>query len=222
VVGETDSTNFPTASPLQAANGGNFDAFITKLNATGSALLYSTYLGGSSGDSAIAIALDGAGNAYVAGTTDSTNFPTVSPIQAANGGVRDGFVAKLNAAGTGLLYSTYLGGNGFEQAESIAVDGAGNAYVAGFTESPNFPTTAGSFQTMYHGASDAFVTKITNIACTEDDDRDDHERHDARDDDERHDARDGDERRDERHKTKSHPCKGSGEMDSEKHDREKE
>ncbi|PYV36234.1 MAG: cell surface protein, partial [Acidobacteria bacterium] len=87
-------------SPFQAAIAGNDDAFVTKLNATGSALVYSTYLGGSTDDFGIGIAVDSAGNAYVAGRTNSTNFPTASPFQAAFGGNLDAFVTKLNATGS--------------------------------------------------------------------------------------------------------------------------
>jgi len=160
VTGGTNSTNFPTASPLQAAKAGPSDAFVSKLNAAGSALAYSTYLGGSSNDSGYGIAVDGSGNAYVAGYTSSTNFPTAGPLQAANGGgTYDAFVSKLNAAGSALTYSTYLGGSNSDSGRDIAVDGSGNAYVTGRTESPNFPT-AGPLQAAKAGYADAFVAKI--------------------------------------------------------------
>jgi hypothetical protein len=161
VTGRTASTNFPTASPLQAAYGGSdWDAFVAKLNAAGSALVYSTYLGGSGSDElGFGIAVDSAGNAYVAGQTTSTNFPTASPLQAASGGGYDAFVAKLNAAGSALLYSTYLGGSGGDFGQGIAVDSSGNAYVMGRTNSTNFPT-ASPLQATYGGAGDAFVAKL--------------------------------------------------------------
>ena len=113
VMGETNSTDFPTASPFQASHAGGInDVFVTKLNPTGSALVYSTYLGGSGADSGFRIAVDASGNAYLAGETRSTNFPTASPFQASfGGGTNDGFVTKLNAAGSALVYSTYLGGS---------------------------------------------------------------------------------------------------------------
>ncbi len=104
-------------------------------------IVYSTYLGGSGGEQGRDFALDSAGNAYISGFTDSTNFPTANALHSsANGGFqRDAFVTKLNAAGTALVYSTYLGGSGGEQARGIAVDSAGNAYVTGFTGSTDFP-----------------------------------------------------------------------------------
>ena len=111
VTGHTQSTNFPTVNPVQATNGGGFDAFVTKLNAAGSTLLYSTYLGGSGGDRGLRHCRGRGGQAYVTGFTGSTNFPTVNPVQATNGGGDDAFVTKLSAAGSTLLYSTYLGGS---------------------------------------------------------------------------------------------------------------
>jgi hypothetical protein len=140
ITGSTDSTNFPTVSPLQAVPGGSGDAFVAKLNAAGSALLYSTYLGGNFGDSGSGIAVDSSGNAYVTGSTSSTNFPTANPLHAAPGGSGDAFVAKLNATGSALMYSTYLGGSGIDQGSGIAVDSSGNAYITGSTDSRNFPT----------------------------------------------------------------------------------
>src|SRR5262249_30697392 len=146
VTGFTYSTDFPTANALQAVRGGGgfADAFVAKMNAAGSALVYSTYLGGADEDEGGGIAVDGSGNAYVVGYTSSSNFPTANAVQAAyGGGSFDAFVAKLNAAGSALAYSTYLGGNGNEidsTEASIMVDGSGNAYVAGTTNSTNFPT----------------------------------------------------------------------------------
>jgi hypothetical protein len=160
VTGYTTSTNFPTASPLQGTyGGGTYDVFVTKINASGSALLYSTYLGGSGTDLGGAIAVDGSGNAYVTGYTTSTDFKTVNPLQTF-GGVDDAFVTKINASGSALIYSTYLGGSGADYASGIAVDGSGNAYVTGGTASTDFPT-ASPLQGTYGGGSyDAFVTKI--------------------------------------------------------------
>lgn len=177
VAGTTDSattsttTGFPTCpgtasicastgTPLQATNAGNQDGFVAKLNASGSALVYSTYLGGSYGDGIGGIAVDGAGSAYVTGSTSSTDFPTRNPFQAANAGYQDAFIAKLNPAGTSLVYSTYLGGGGNEHTTGIAVDGSGNAYVAGQTESYNFPT-ARPIQASNRSALDtAFVSEL--------------------------------------------------------------
>ncbi|MBC8030277.1 MAG: SBBP repeat-containing protein [Pyrinomonadaceae bacterium] len=158
--GGTDSSNFPTANAFDAILSGTSDAFVTKLNAAGSAFVYSTYLGGGAGDGGNDIALDSSGNAYVAGFTASTDFPTVNPTQAANaGGSNDAFVAKLNAAGAALLFSTYLGGSGGDSGFAIAVDSAGNAYVAGITTSTNFPTL-NPVQAANAGGDDAFLTKI--------------------------------------------------------------
>jgi hypothetical protein len=168
VTGYTNSTNFPIAAPLQSANAGGFDAFVSKLNAAGSALVYSTYLGGSGGDFASGIAVDGAGSAYVAGATNSANFPmTAGAFDTAlnggnNGGNNDAFVAKLSAAGSSLIYSTYLGGSSNDQATDIAVDSAGNAYVTGFTFSSNFPTVNPAEATFGGGPEDAFVAKLNN------------------------------------------------------------
>jgi hypothetical protein len=171
VTGTTWSDHFPTVNPIQGKNvtGGLADygdVFVTKLNAAGSALVYSTYLGGSGSDVGWGIAVDSAGNASVSGYTDSSNFPTAHAFQSALRGNSDAFVAKLNAAGSGLIYSTYLGGSSVESSSSgveaggIAVDAAGNTYVTDTTQSADFPTTAGAFQTVFAGASDAFVVKF--------------------------------------------------------------
>jgi hypothetical protein len=113
VTGRTASTNFPTMNPLQPTyGGGTYDTFVAELNPTGSALVYSTYLGGSGDDGAYSIAVDSSGNAYVTGRTASTNFPTMNPLQPIFGGIYDAFVAELNPTGSALVYSTYLGGPG--------------------------------------------------------------------------------------------------------------
>jgi hypothetical protein len=131
------------------------------------ALTYATYVGGTHGNNVYSIAVDSSGNAYIAGSTLSTDFPTKTPIQASNAGNADAYIVKLNQAGTGLLYSTYLGGVGIDFAFSIGVDSAGNAYVVGTTGSPNFPVTAGAFQTACGGSCgkgtpDAFITKVNS------------------------------------------------------------
>src|SRR5207245_11217381 len=132
VAGGTTAADFPTVVPLRAANGGGVsDAFVSKLDATGSALLYSTYLGGSGRDGGSGIAVDADGSAYVTGQTTSTDFPTVNPLQAASGGGADAFVSKLDAAGSALVSSLYLGGRSSELGVGIAVDAAGSAYVTG-------------------------------------------------------------------------------------------
>ncbi|MGH8584146.1 MAG: SBBP repeat-containing protein [Gammaproteobacteria bacterium] len=171
ITGRTDSANFPTVNPLQgnlAGPPGYFNAFVTKLNAGGSALVYSTYLGGSGGDVGKGIAVDSAGNAYVTGVTGSHDFPTVNPLQGALVGGGDTFVAKLSAGGSALFYSTYLGGSndGFfnaDEGDGIAVDSAGNAYVTGVTSSHDFPTV-NVLQGNLKGGYDAFVAKISETA----------------------------------------------------------
>ena len=165
IAGSTESTNFPvTAGAAQGASGGASDAFVTKLNASGSAVIYSTYLGGAGSDSAQGIALDSAGDAFVTGHTSSTNFPVTSgAFQTKCGDCTTGagaFVAKLNPAGSGLLYSTYLSGDAKDYGYGIALDSAGNAYVTGYTASSNFPVTAGVVQTTFTGLQDAFVAKL--------------------------------------------------------------
>src|SRR5437867_4409279 len=126
VTGFTCSINFPTtAGVFQATSGGSCDVFVTKLNPTGSGLVYSTYLGGSDDDGGSGIAVDATGNAYVTGFTGSTNFPTtLGAFQTASGGQGDGFVTKVNSTGSGLVYSTYLGGGGRDFSLGIAVDAA--------------------------------------------------------------------------------------------------
>ena len=168
VTGTTGSNNFPTANPIQPFTaGGNSDAFVTKVNAAGSALVYSTYLGGSGSETAGGVAIggiavDSVGNAYITGSTDSTNFPTANAINPTfGGGTRDAFVTKINAAGSALSYSTYLGGSGADGGVDLALDSAGNAYITGSTDSSNFPTVAGSFDTTVSGV-DAFIAKIND------------------------------------------------------------
>ena len=162
VAGDTLSTNFPVLGGFQAASGGGTDVFVSKLTPAG-ALSYSTYLGGAANEHAGGIAVDASGAAYVAGGTTSTNFPLAGAIQATNHGAQDAFVTKLSANGAALSYSTYLGGSGAiasEQGNGIAVDASGNAYVAGVTNSTDFPVTAGVLQTQFKGVSDAFAAKI--------------------------------------------------------------
>jgi hypothetical protein len=160
VSGTTFSTDFPTKNPFQPANAGFANVFLTKINPAGSALVYSTYLGGSGGDEGFSIAVDGAGNAYLTGLTLSDDFPTMNPLQPARGGDSDAFVTKINPAGSALVYSTYLGGGQDEYGFGVAADTAGNAYVTGQTFSINFPTM-NPLQPLYGGGDgNAFVTKI--------------------------------------------------------------
>jgi beta-propeller repeat-containing protein len=159
VAGRTGSSNFPTANAVQAVfGGGGFDTFVTKLDPTGSSLVYSTYLGGGGLDEGHGVAVDFRGNAYITGFTRSVNFPTANAFQENLTGNLNAFVTKLDPGGA-LFYSTYLGG-GNDFGLAIAVDLLGNAYVTGGSLSPNFPTTAGAFQTVFGGTEDAFVTKL--------------------------------------------------------------
>jgi len=160
VTGYTYSTDFPTQNPFQRTLRGRQDVFVTKLNPSGNALVYSTYLGGSGDDTANSIAVDGSGNAYVTGYTYSTDFPTQNPFQRTLRGRQDVFVTKLNPSGNALVYSTYLGGSGDDLGFGIAVDGSGNAYVTGSTSSTDFPTQ-NPFQGTFQGTQDAFVIKLS-------------------------------------------------------------
>ena len=161
VTGYTQSTDFPTQSAYQATyQGGSADAYVTKLTPAGNALSYSTYIGGSDTEEGHSIAVDGAGSAYITGTTASSNFPTQSAYQATLQGNFDAFATKLSPTGAALVYSTYLGGSGADVGWGIAVDGANSAYVAGWTLSANFPTQS-PYQAANQGSQDAFVTKLT-------------------------------------------------------------
>jgi hypothetical protein len=164
VTGSTSSTDFPTTvGAFDTTSNGLGDVFVTKFNPTGSALVYSTFLGGSTSDEAHGIAVDASGSAYVTGPTTSSNFPTtVGAFDTTyNGGFADAFVAKLNPSGAALVYSTFVGGVDFESSSDVAVDNSGSAYVTGGTSSPNFPTTVDAFDTTYSGGTEeAFVTKL--------------------------------------------------------------
>jgi len=170
VTGSTQSPDFPTAKPLQIGNDGctvvnqvttcTADAFVTEVNPTGTALVYSTYLGGSDADSGQAIAVDAQGNAYITGYTYSMDFPTQSALQSSNAGGSDAFLTELNPGGSHLIFSTYLGGAGLDQAFGLALGPSGDIYIAGVTDSANFPTTSNVFQTTYGGNGDAFVSRL--------------------------------------------------------------
>ena len=170
VTGKTGSVNFPTKNALQPAYGGAWDAFVTKLNPTGSGLVYSTYLGGSGEENYVnagvsgAIAVDQWGAAYVTGSTQSTNFPTVQPFQAVLKGSVDAFVSKVSPSGAALAYSTFLGGTGGETGWAVAVDRSGQAVVTGDTTSfTTFPTKNAYQPQCAPGAGgcwDVFVTRL--------------------------------------------------------------
>ncbi len=161
VAGYTDSVNFPTNNPFQGSKAGDTDIFIAKINASGTGLVFSTYLGGSREDSRCEtpIAVDSTGSIYIAGYTDSVNFPIMNPIQGSKAGGWDAFITKINSAGNQLIFSTYLGGSETEQILGMAVDSEGAAYVTGHTMSSNFPTE-NPIQESTAGGIDAFIAKI--------------------------------------------------------------
>ena len=168
VTGYATSLDFPvTQGAFQTANHSTlspgYSAFVTKLNAAGTAQIYSTSLGGSGDDIGNALAVDGGGNAYITGQADSPDFPvTQGAFQTRTHGIT-AFVCKLNAAGSSQIYSTFLGGSVADQAFALAVDGAGDAFVTGYTLSGDFPTTTGSFQQTKGGAAlagNAFIAEV--------------------------------------------------------------
>lgn len=173
IAGATQSPDFPVTTgalqsvPKGAATAGT--AFVSKLNPQGTALIYSTYVGGTGGDAAHGLAVDSAGDAYIVGETGSTDFPvTPGAFQTAISGLRNSFIVKLNSTGGGLAYATYLGAPAavsylsFDAAAAVAIDSAGNAYVAGTTYAPGFPVTPGAVQTKLKSglASNAYVAKL--------------------------------------------------------------
>jgi hypothetical protein len=163
VTGSTASLNFPVVACFQCANaGGLADAFVTELNPGG--LVYSTYLGGAANDYGFGIAVDGLGNAYVTGSTNSPNFPVALCFQCVfQGGAADAFVTEIAAGGAGLIYSTYLGGKAGDWGRAIALDPAGDAFVTGNTTSKNFPVPGCVFGCVPGGLSDAFVTELKRV-----------------------------------------------------------
>ncbi len=168
--GTSTSLNFPTSlgayqtvlhDGASCSNNSCGDAFVTKLDPTGTTVVFSTYLGGSGQDIARAIAVDSAGNSYIAGSTNSLDFPIVSPVQSAfGGGASDGFVAKVSPTGSSLIYSTYLGGNDLDQVNGIAIDSSGDAFVVGGTQSANFAPPTSIKTCQGGGILDAFVTEL--------------------------------------------------------------
>lgn len=162
--GSATSVFTPTPGAYQTSYRGGF---VAKLNSSGSAMVYATYLGGSStSDFCNSIAADTQGNAYVVGTASTADFPTATPYQAALRGQKDAFITKINPSGTGLIYSTYLGGSGNEYGKGVTVDAAGQAYVVGWADSDDYPITAGVFQPNKGDAgpdiSNAFITKLSD------------------------------------------------------------
>ena len=172
VTGSAGSSNFPILNPLpnQSSFSGTTTGFVTKLNSSGSALVYSTYLGGNT-DFASAVAVDSAGNAYVTGGTQNTTFPTTAGVVQTTCGscssnLDDAFVSVIKPTGGALVYSTFLGGNNADQGLGIAVDSAANAYITGLTVSSNFPLKSAAYGTFGGGASDAFVAVVNSTGSS--------------------------------------------------------
>jgi hypothetical protein len=162
----TTSALTTTAGAFQPTKIGGTAPYVAKLNPSGTAMVYATYLGGSANDEGKAIAVDAGGNAYVAGVARSSDFPTRNPLRPALSGLTDAYVAKLNPSGTALVYSTYLGGSADERGFGVAVDASGQAVVVGWTKSADFPVTPGVFQSRIGyvdpAISNAFVTKLNS------------------------------------------------------------
>jgi hypothetical protein len=163
VTGWTQSDNFPLKNPLYSKKGGSetqTDGFVAKLNPAGSALVYSTYLGGSHNDLAFGIAVDSGGNAYVTGRTVSDDFPLANAVQSALGGAGDCFITKIDPAGAKLLFSSYLGGSTWDDGNAVAAGVNGMVYVTGGTDSSDFPTKGALQSTQKASSSDCFISAI--------------------------------------------------------------
>jgi hypothetical protein len=163
LTGVTLSQDFPLENPFQGQNKGGAEAYVAELNPTGTALVYSSFLGGSGDDIGLDIAVDAEGAAYVTGDTSSPDFPVHNPLQSSfNGGPSDAFIAKIQPRGTGLAFATYIGGSDEDHGFGIAIDFARNIYVVGYSKSTDFPTTRQAFQPTSGGGFDAFVFKLSN------------------------------------------------------------
>jgi hypothetical protein len=160
VAGVTASTNFPTVSPRQGANGGETDAFLFKLSTTGSGLLFSTYHGGAGADEATSVAVDAGRNVVIGGHTRSANLPLVNAYQLGIQGSLDGFAARFSASGASLVYSTYLGGTGADTINAVGVDPSGVATVVGTSTSPNYPAVAPAYPSN-QGLADVVISRLT-------------------------------------------------------------
>jgi hypothetical protein len=165
LAGQTFSPDFPSQNAFQTALRGVADAFVAKIGAGGQTLAYSTFLGGSDVDGANAIAIDGSGQAHVAGFTSSINFPIQSAFQSGKPGSRDAFVTKLTASGNGLVFSTYLGGSEDDEANALSLDSTGNTFITGYTGSADFPA-ANAYQASNKGGTDAFLTRLSSSGAS--------------------------------------------------------
>ncbi|MCD6383508.1 MAG: SBBP repeat-containing protein, partial [Thermoplasmata archaeon] len=168
ITGWTSSNDYPTTKGVvNETFNGYLDVFVTKLNPSGSSLLYSTFLGGTDAETGSSIVVDSSGNAYVCGVTYSANFSTTSnAYDTTLNGSGDGFVFKLNSGATSLLFSTFIGGSNFDNAVSLILDSSGNVYLVGETNSTDYPTTTGAYDTTYNGNMDCFVTKLNSGATS--------------------------------------------------------
>jgi hypothetical protein len=163
----TNSADFPTANPFQRSfkGGDGDDTIVVKINPTGTALVYSTFLGGSKDDEARAIAVDASGNAIVTGYTQSPDFPLAKPLQSKfGGGSHDVFVFSLRPTVNALNWSTFLGGSGGDFGRGLALDGSGNVFLTGYTDSPDFPLARPSQGKYGGGAADVFYAKLDSAA----------------------------------------------------------
>lgn len=163
ISGYTESPSFPTVvGSYDTSHNGNYDVFVTRINDTGSQLVYSTFLGGLGEDRGNAMTLDATGDVVITGSAVS-NFPTTQgAYDTTNNGARDGFVSRLSGNGSQLIYSTFVGANGQELAQTIALDDQGNAMIGGSTSSPSYPTTPDAFDSTFNGFIDGFVTVVKN------------------------------------------------------------
>ncbi|MGB9894203.1 MAG: SBBP repeat-containing protein, partial [Candidatus Saccharicenans sp.] len=163
----TSASGFPVVNGPDTSYNGGADAFVAKVNPTGTGLVYCGFLGGSSNDFGLSIAVDAQGLAYVAGSTESSNFPVAGGPYSSYSGNRDAFVTVIKPDGLGFYYSSYLGGSDLEEANGVVADGRGNWYLAGFTRSQNFPVLVGPFIQPGGGigllTEDAFVTRIYGL-----------------------------------------------------------
>ncbi|RKX62260.1 MAG: hypothetical protein DRP41_07475, partial [Thermodesulfobacteriota bacterium] len=168
ITGETYSSDYPTTSgAYDESFNGDEDVFVSRLNSSLSNLLSSTFIGGSSYDYGYCIALDGGGNVYITGETESSDYPTTSgAYDESFNGDDDVFVSKLNSSLSTLLASTFIGGSGGDYGYSITLDGSGNVYVTGYTKSSNYPTTSGAYDEGYNGGSDVFVSRLNSSLST--------------------------------------------------------
>ena len=159
ITGATGSKDFPVKNPLQAEKAGDKDAFIAGINPEGDALLFSTFLGGGDFDNGRYLTVDVEGDIYITGITKSKDFPLKEPVQGENAGASDAFITKMTLDGKTVLFSTFLGGSSSDDGSGIAIDNDGNIYVAGTTESKDFPTK-NHFQKMDSNYPYAFMAKI--------------------------------------------------------------